>query len=398
MKQPQIPQISERHLRLGPAAERVFQELRNAILKKFLPPYSRLPTERELCAKFNLSRNTVRKAIMRLQAEGFVETRRKSGSHVRPLSSETQRANIVSLMFMGSMAHLTFIQDLLLQRGFTLVLYSQTRTHWDVKAEADFLRQVKEQRHQALLAFCSPLLPNNEGLLAEVAASGTRVVHIEPYSVTAPAQDFLMPDYARAGYAAAAALIAEGFRNLRYLGMDSDGPAFQLQRQGFLDAIRDLLAPQARFEEHYVCQEPELTEEALLRLAAALKPPVGIVCGSPCRGRTALRALRQAYGCVPNTARVIAIEQPAEEMEEADAEMDCLAFPRRQMFERLIEAVTAPQFSGMRDLVPPRLLRRREEGEGNGSESRAKTAKESRSDRGRDRGSAIAIAAGRGGV
>jgi DNA-binding LacI/PurR family transcriptional regulator len=342
--------------RLGPSSERIYQELRRQILSRELPSHSRLPTERELCARFDASRNTVRKAVQRLHAEGFVETRSKSGSHVRPVTRNEQRTNIISLMYGGDLQQLTAIQDRILSQAFTLSIYVQSRTHWDPAKEAEFLRQVRDQRHRALLAFCSPIPPMNEELLAEVAAAGTRVVHIEPYRLEAPTQDFLMPDYARAGYAAAAALAAKGFRNLRYVGIDTDGPSFRLQRAGFADALRDLIAPDARFEDHYVVQLHELTDQNLRRLAEALRPPVGVVCGALCRARTVQRAFELVHGRVPEGVRIVAVEQLSE-ISDAASGMDRLVFPRAEMFERIIDAVTAGEYPGIRELVPPQLVR-----------------------------------------
>jgi GntR family transcriptional repressor for pyruvate dehydrogenase complex len=47
-----------------------------------LRPGARLPTERELCAEFSVSRAVVREAIARLKGDGYVETRQGAGAFV----------------------------------------------------------------------------------------------------------------------------------------------------------------------------------------------------------------------------------------------------------------------------------------------------------------------------
>ncbi|MDX5446540.1 MAG: FadR family transcriptional regulator [Zoogloeaceae bacterium] len=52
------------------------------ILDRRLPPGTQLPTEKELCERFGVSRPVIREAIARLKAEGCVRTRQGSGAFV----------------------------------------------------------------------------------------------------------------------------------------------------------------------------------------------------------------------------------------------------------------------------------------------------------------------------
>ena len=47
-----------------------------------IPPGTRLPSERELCAEFGVSRIVVREAIARLKGDGYIETRQGAGASV----------------------------------------------------------------------------------------------------------------------------------------------------------------------------------------------------------------------------------------------------------------------------------------------------------------------------
>lgn len=69
--------------------DRLYQDLARSLLEELAaghyPIGSRLPAERELAARFNVSRPTVREAIIALEVQGLVEVRVGSGAHVRHL-------------------------------------------------------------------------------------------------------------------------------------------------------------------------------------------------------------------------------------------------------------------------------------------------------------------------
>lgn len=61
----------------------VFDQISNLIRSGEFPIDSRLPTERELADRFNVSRPTIREAIIALEAKGEIEARAGSGVYVR---------------------------------------------------------------------------------------------------------------------------------------------------------------------------------------------------------------------------------------------------------------------------------------------------------------------------
>jgi DNA-binding GntR family transcriptional regulator len=61
----------------------VADELRTAIASGRLEPGSRVPSERELAARFAVSRATIVSAFNLLRGEGLLESRRGAGSWVR---------------------------------------------------------------------------------------------------------------------------------------------------------------------------------------------------------------------------------------------------------------------------------------------------------------------------
>ena len=62
--------------------QRIINKITDSIIAGELKPGDKLPTEMELIAAFQVSRNTVREAIRTLIAYGVVEIRRPEGTFV----------------------------------------------------------------------------------------------------------------------------------------------------------------------------------------------------------------------------------------------------------------------------------------------------------------------------
>ena len=63
-------------------ASEVAAEIRAMIVAGSLNSHDRLPSERALCARYGVSRGTIRDALLRLKNEGLIEIRLGSGSYV----------------------------------------------------------------------------------------------------------------------------------------------------------------------------------------------------------------------------------------------------------------------------------------------------------------------------
>ena len=71
-------------IRKAPLSKVVMTHIKNAILNGQLKFEDKIPTERELAAGFNVSRNMVREAIRALEIAGYLEIRQgpKGGAFV----------------------------------------------------------------------------------------------------------------------------------------------------------------------------------------------------------------------------------------------------------------------------------------------------------------------------
>jgi DNA-binding GntR family transcriptional regulator len=79
-----------------PLYRQVYDQLRQAILEKYLAPGTRLPSTRKLARSLGVSRNTVLNAYEALAADALLAARSGSGTqvapgHLRPLATPMRR-------------------------------------------------------------------------------------------------------------------------------------------------------------------------------------------------------------------------------------------------------------------------------------------------------------------
>lgn len=66
----------------GSLSDALFRKLQERIVSGEMPPGSRFPTQREICADENVSRTVVREAVARLASQGLTTSRQGSGVFV----------------------------------------------------------------------------------------------------------------------------------------------------------------------------------------------------------------------------------------------------------------------------------------------------------------------------
>lgn len=95
----------------GELSTQIAKAIRDSIISGALPVDERLPSEAELCEKFNVSRPTVREALKRLAAQNLIRTLRGAtgGAFVNRLSfEEAYRQQITTSTLLLSMNEVSF--------------------------------------------------------------------------------------------------------------------------------------------------------------------------------------------------------------------------------------------------------------------------------------------------
>lgn len=75
-------------------SQKIEQKIEDAIRTKKLNPGEKLPTEKDLCEMFGVSRTALREALKRLSARGLLSIRKGSGMYISEFTSETALSSL----------------------------------------------------------------------------------------------------------------------------------------------------------------------------------------------------------------------------------------------------------------------------------------------------------------
>src|SRR5574342_1317761 len=89
----------------------VADQLQSSILANELKPGDRLPPERVLCDRFEVSRTVIREAISILEAKGLLTSKGGSGTYVRAIQSGDVADSIG--IYISAPSHLVSLEDLI---------------------------------------------------------------------------------------------------------------------------------------------------------------------------------------------------------------------------------------------------------------------------------------------
>jgi GntR family transcriptional repressor for pyruvate dehydrogenase complex len=128
----------------------VTDQIREAILERKLTPGDKLPNERDLAARFGVSRVTVRDALRALEAAGLIEIRLGStgGAFVRAPTAAVVRAGISNMLLLSTMKPDEIAEARLIFELGTVSLAVERATDEDVAA----LRSLCDEGAAALAA------------------------------------------------------------------------------------------------------------------------------------------------------------------------------------------------------------------------------------------------------
>lgn len=90
-------------------AAAIVRQIETLILRGVLRPGERLPAERDLAARLDVSRPTLREALAELEAQGLVETRPGAGAYAAEALGSAFAPPLVALFGRHEEAHLDYI-------------------------------------------------------------------------------------------------------------------------------------------------------------------------------------------------------------------------------------------------------------------------------------------------
>ena len=211
----------------------------------------KLPSERELTARFGVSRQTVRRAMLDLEKEGLITSRRGSGYYAANAgySSHAQIAVITS--FTDEYIFPVILRDMetiLGSRGYSLQTYATLNR---VSAEREILlRLINHPVGGMLVEGSKTALPNpNTDLYQTLHKMGIPIVFFQGYYPALSYLPSVTDDNYAGGYRLANYLLDKGRRNIGgiFKSDDIQGPE---RYSGMMSAIRDANLP---IPDHGIC-------------------------------------------------------------------------------------------------------------------------------------------------
>lgn len=201
-----------------------------------------LPTEAELCAQYQVSRQTVRTALTCLRNQGIITSRQGSGSYATGLLPAPEK-NIIPILVASSQEYiypslLSDIQNTLSSQGYQLQIYP---TDNDVSAEREHLLTLLQNPPRGMIVEGSKsALPTpNLDLYEKLKKEGTFLLFLHNRYSALPDEICIKDDNYYGGYLLARHLIDLGHTQIAGLFKmdDLQGPERYL---GVAACLRDL--------------------------------------------------------------------------------------------------------------------------------------------------------------
>ena len=205
-----------------------------------LKPGERIPSENELCSRFDLSRQTIRHAISKMAEDGLLESRRGSGTYVADQRAEDGERNVIAVVT-------TYVDDYIFPRtirgientlsgkGYSMQLSFTNNT---VGRERQILQDLLSRSDVAGLIMepVKSALPNpNMDLYKKLRDRKIKILFINSFY---PELDFphVSLNDSECAYKAVRALIEAGHREIGCVLKLDDGQGRERYR-GYLKAI-----------------------------------------------------------------------------------------------------------------------------------------------------------------
>ncbi|MDO4978144.1 MAG: GntR family transcriptional regulator [Eubacteriales bacterium] len=135
-------------MRLRNKDEVLAEDMKFSFIKNHMKEGDRLPTERELCDKYEVQRATIRSAFKILEREGIVENRERSGRFMRHSRIPTSLNQVRSFSEIITDLGITPINKLIAFEVFELDETFSAKIHLPIGTEMYKLTRIRSVMHQ----------------------------------------------------------------------------------------------------------------------------------------------------------------------------------------------------------------------------------------------------------
>ena len=177
----------------------------------------KLPTEQELCTRHQVSRQTVRQALLLLEQDGLITRKQGSGSYATGLHPDANKNNVAILLSSDTEyifpSLLGDLETILFKEGYSVsVFITNNRTD----TERSILQRLSEKPLRGLIAEPSrSALPTpNFDLYEKLSASGTNIIFFHGYYSNLPPSLYVKEDNFNGGFKLGQFLIEQNHRRI----------------------------------------------------------------------------------------------------------------------------------------------------------------------------------------
>lgn len=201
----------------------------------------RLPTESDLCQTYNVSRQTVRKALSVLENERLIEKRQGSGSYATGLLQSDKKNNIAILICSDTEYTypelLADIRGTLQKHGFSYTVYV---TDNQISKEREILQHLLNHPVRGILSEgCKTRFPTpNHDLYNQLAQKGISILFFSGSYSNLTAFPSIKNDDYEGGYSLGKYLVSLGHKKIGGIFKNDDIQSTE-QCFGVLSALRD---------------------------------------------------------------------------------------------------------------------------------------------------------------
>lgn len=274
-----------------------------------------LPTEQALCDEYQVSRQTVRRALGLLIDEGMIESRQGSGTTIlRTPAEEPQRHNNVAVITTYISDYifpsiLREIEQVLAANDCSPLLFS---TQNQVDNERRILKELLRSAPNGIIVEGSKsVLPNpNTDLYRQLSDSNIPIVFI--HSTYSNLQNFpsVTDDNVKGGQMLVEYLHSKGHRDIAGIFKSDDAQGL-LRYEGYMTALRELGLP---FDDHRVfwydtaSKNDIMSGETMPRLYKALENCTAVVCYNDEIANVLIKFLLKEHVSIPEDMAVVSFD------------------------------------------------------------------------------------------
>ncbi len=293
----------------------IYEQLLDEIKTEVFVAGVRLPSEAELCKRFNTSRITVAKALQRLQFEGFVYRRAGSGTYVRV---REKTANMQFGLLIPDLGKTEIFEPICkgmmrssLENSISLI-WGQSSSLENKRGEAAerLCRQFLEQRVAGVFFAPIEYLEGDDrinfNLVAALQAAKIPVVLLDRTHEEYPKQsdlDLVGIDNHRAGLVLTNHLWKCGARRIVFVARSKSASTILERIAGYETSLRML---HSAYPGHVFLGDVE--DEAALRQLMATERPDGIICGNDITAAKMMATLIKMGFSIPSQVRMVGID------------------------------------------------------------------------------------------